>query len=890
MGPAPIVTTTAAPPPGETDDPDGGADASDGGDDGNSDGGEGTGGAFNGLGPAPLNFTNPAAGRIVGIAPSPTDPKTIYIATAGGGVWKTTDGGTTWTPLTDNQATLSMGSIALAPSNPSIIYAGTGEASTPNNFDSFPGEGILKSTNAGATWTLEGQTDSMGNPLFQRRSVAKIVVDPTNPNIVYAALADFATGALLGNDGIWKSTDGGLTWIDTTNSATASIAPGDSFIDLVIDPTNNQVLYAAASDPNGNPGNGVYKTTDGGLHWSVAGNLPVGGTNGRISLAIASTSNQVLYAAVGNTSTGAATIYQTTNAGTAWTALSLSPALNVGTQSFYDLTIGVDPTDSSGNTFYAAGQAGTDSVIRVVVTPGSPPTTVVQDISSTGVGNFPHSDHHTMAFDANKNMLDGSDGGIWKLVSSSPSVTWNDLNGNLEITEFVGVALSPTSVSVAYGGSQDNGTEEYTGATVWTSIAGGDGGFTRVDQSNPMNVYQEYFGISLNRSTTGGTAGSFTNIISPILATATATISGGTVTGLTITNGGIGYFSAPSVTIAAPPSGTTATATATISGGVVTGLTITNPGSGYTSAPAVTISGTGGLFYVPYVLDPSNSNALLYGTSTLYETTNATVGTPVWTAIGLPGTNGFNTGGAAITAIAIAKSSPNTVYVTTGSQVFVTTNDGGSWTTSSIAGATGLDDLEVDPLNSSTVYAMNGQYDQGKVFTSTDGGSTWTDISSNLPNQPARTLAIDPRTSPETLYLGNQIGVYVSYNLGASWVRFGSGLPSVQVKELDLQLNGGVDILGAGTYGRGLFEILANTPLVVTPVTPTNLVEGRQSDNIETATFTDVNAPAGTDPAAYYSATIFWGDGSSSAGTITRDAGAVFHVTGRTRTRRKGRR
>ena len=671
-----------------------------------------------------------------------------------------------------------------------------------------------------------------------------------------------------------------MTWVNTTNSATANIAPGDSFLDLVMDPTNDQVLYAAASDPQGNAGNGVYKTTDGGLHWAVCGNFPIGGTQGRISLAISSRNDQVVYAAVANTTNSQLlAVEQTINATAAsptWTALPGIPNFGGG-QAFYDLPIAVDPTDPTGETFYAGGQAGTNSVIRVVVTPGSPPSTAVQDIS--GGTNAPHSDDHVMTFDSMGRLLIGTDGGMWRLDTFTPAVNWTDMNGNLEITQFVGIAVDPTSASIAYGGSQDNGTEKYTGSTTWTSIAGGDGGFTLVDQSNPMNVYQEYFGVSLNRSTNGGT--SFT-AVGP-QARATATIGGGAVTALTVVYGGApGEYSAPpAVTISPPTSGTQATATATLTGGVVTGFTITNPGSGYTSTPSVSIATPGGLFYVPYVMDPSNSNRLLYGTGTLFETTNASTGSPpAWAIIGNPGTGGFNTGGASIAAIAIAKSSPNTVYVTTGSQIFVTTNDGASWTNVSIAGASSLDDLQVDPFNSQIAYAMNGQFDAGKVFMTSNGGTSWTDITSNLPNEPARTLAIDPRTSPETLYLGNAIGVYVSYDLGGTWVRFGTGLPNVQVTELDLQLNHGVDVLAAGTYGRGLFEILTNTPPVVTPVTPTGLVEGRQSSNVETATFTDVNAPANTDPAAYYSATIFWGDGSSSAGTIVRDAGGVFHVTG----------
>jgi photosystem II stability/assembly factor-like uncharacterized protein len=757
-----------------------------------------------GLGPNAIGIFSPVAGRIDSIAPSPTDPNTIYVASAGGGVWKTTDGGTTWIPLTDTQATLSMGKLALAPSNPNIIYAGTGDSEANldggGNLDSriTPGRGVLKSTNGGISWTL------LGSALFDRREIGGVVVDPTDPNTVYVSVANFVAGSLGGNTGVWKSTDGGATWTNTTNSATASIAPGDSFLGLVMDPTNNQVLYAAASNIGGNAGNGVYKTTDGGVHWAAAGDFPIGGTAGRIALAGSRTNNQVLYAGVADTSTGLVSFYQTRDAGAHWTLLPGIPQIinPANSQAFYDTNVAVDPTDATGNTFYASGQAGANSILRVVVTPGTPPTTAVVDIS--GGTNAPHADHHALAFDASNRLLDGNDGGIWRLDTVTPAVTWTDDNGNIGITQFIGIASDPTSASIVLGGSQDNGTEKFTGVPAWTAVRGGDGGYTQIDQSNHMIVYHEFFGISLERSIDGGT----------------------TWTG------------------------------------------ISPPGA------------TGGLFYIPYVLDPNNSKRMVYGTATLYETTDATAAPPVWTAIGTPGTNGFNPGGNSISAVAISPSSPNTIYVTTESQVFVTTNDGASWTNASIPGvSTGLEGVTIDPFNSLIAYVVRDQYGGGKLFKTTDGGSTWADISGNLPNEPAHTLAIDPRTSPETLLLGNNIGVYASFNQGTTWVRYASGLPNVQVKQLQLELNGGVDVLNAGTYGRGVFQLLANTPLVVTALAPTGLEEGKPFGPVEVATFTDPTP--GPHLAASYAATIDWGDGTpDTAGIVIEDASGVFHVSG----------
>jgi hypothetical protein len=164
------------------------------------------------IGPSPLAITSPAdanfnvSGRITAVAAHPTDPNTIYVSPAAGGVWKTINGGTTWTPLTDLQSTLSMGAIAMAKSNPLVVYAGTGEAN--NAADSNFGRGILRSTDGGNTWTLA--TGPAG--AFDRLATAQIAVDPTNASVAYAATNDFAiNGLCCANTGIYKTTDVGLT-------------------------------------------------------------------------------------------------------------------------------------------------------------------------------------------------------------------------------------------------------------------------------------------------------------------------------------------------------------------------------------------------------------------------------------------------------------------------------------------------------------------------------------------------------------------------------------------------------------------------------------------------------------------------------------------------------
>jgi hypothetical protein len=158
------------------------------------------------MGPGALG-TAPVSGRASGIAAHPTDPNIIYLATAGGGVWKTANAGASWIPLTDSQPTLFMGAMAIAPSDSNVIYAGTGEAT--NSGLSFYGRGMLKSSDAGATWSLVGN-------LPDRRTISAVVVDPLDPDTVYAAVASGGVNGIGGNTGIWKSENGGATWINTT--------------------------------------------------------------------------------------------------------------------------------------------------------------------------------------------------------------------------------------------------------------------------------------------------------------------------------------------------------------------------------------------------------------------------------------------------------------------------------------------------------------------------------------------------------------------------------------------------------------------------------------------------------------------------------------------------
>ena len=356
------------------------------------------------------------SGRLTGIAANPTNANVIYVAAAGGGVWKTINGGTSWTPLTDGQSTLFMGAIALAPSSPNTIYAGTGEAN--NSGDSFYGRGVLKSTDGGTTWKLLGTT------LFNHVAISKIVVDPTNANTVYVAIDGNASNGSFssGNVGVWKSTDGGTTWKNTTTGIANVDHNVDDFSDLVIDPVSPQTLYTAVGTYYGARGNGIYKTTNGGTSWAFAGDAPKGAGLGRITLAISKTSDQTLYASISNPNFSGGhfgellEMLKTTNGGAHWTPLSNTPnymGSNGFGQGWYDTTLAVDPTNA--NVVFAGGSGNGGSPGIIESTNGGATWSDIYDVL-TG----PHSDDHALVFDDNDKLLDGNDGGIWRLANPAP--------------------------------------------------------------------------------------------------------------------------------------------------------------------------------------------------------------------------------------------------------------------------------------------------------------------------------------------------------------------------------------------------------------------------------------------------------------------------------------
>jgi photosystem II stability/assembly factor-like uncharacterized protein len=446
-------------------------------------------GAWTSIGPSPTidggtGYPEPTGGRITCIATDPTDPETLYVGAAGGGVWKSTDAGATWTPLTDAMPSLFMGALAVAPSNPNVIYAGTGEANNgpsktrAKRYNLYSGRGILKSTDGGQTWK------QLGADIFNRRSFSRIVVQPNNENTVYAAVGATASDGLAGNNGVWRSVDGGATWTNVTSKISTTVPVSD----LLMDPANPRSLFAAFGAPAGSAVNNVYHSTDAGDTWTAVNLTGTQSRYGRISLAMTGRNVFALIAQASETSNSLWGLYKSTDSGVRWSRLSISvndkycPEFGavsniLAVAGDYHQAVAVDPADPSR--VYLAG------LCIIGSTDGGQSWTVLGDGEDSG----PHHDHHALAFDASGLLLDANDGGIWRL-DDPIGIGWTNIVGNMGIAQFNSIAIDPTTPNRAIGGLQDMGAAVFSDDAQWTRSIRGDGGATIIDPTRLERVYQ----------------------------------------------------------------------------------------------------------------------------------------------------------------------------------------------------------------------------------------------------------------------------------------------------------------------------------------------------------------------------------------------------------------
>jgi len=692
------------------------------------------------IGPAPLvnNLSGNQAGRVNAIAVDPRDANTVYIGTAESGVWKTKDGGTTWTPLTDYQASPAIGSLAIDPSHPDTVFAGTGDPV------GYPGAGILKSTDAGATWTLISQPFATG---YGGMRISSIAVHPTNSQIVLAGVEPANVG--VANSAIYRSTDGGLTWTAVLNATYGE--------QVLFNPANGNIAYAALFDrANTNPKYGVYQSLDAGLTWNPANGSGTraisltGITSTRI--AISRSSPGTLYAAIGGSSLLG--LYRTDDGGASWTLLPNAKNY-CSTQCGYSNTLQVHPSDP--NTVYTGG---------VFTYRSKDGGNTWNDVTGGYV------DTHAIEFsNGAARMYLGNDGGIW--VTTVPlnfGPAYTSLNNTLSLTQFYpGISLHPTNINNAYGGAQDTGLHLYTGAPAWnfnyTFFGGGcgDAGWTAIDYLNPTTVYMACFDYVVWKSLDGTSFNKFSN-----------------------------------------------------------GIVNTDPKD----------------FLPPLVIDPVNPQRLYYATNRIYQTKD---GAATWTPISTP----LVANSGVIANVVVAPNAPDTVYTASSDgRVYVTNNasagTAATWTNHSPTSSFGFRALAVDPHNSQVVYVASISFSGPRLFRSTSGGASWTDITGSFPNIPIEDLLIDP-DFPGVIYAATDLGILVSPDNGITWEPLGTGLPYVSVTSM--KLHRPTRTLRIGTYGRGMWDLGVPSPPPAPP-SITSLSPAASSGATQALTLT-INAPQG---------------------------------------------
>jgi photosystem II stability/assembly factor-like uncharacterized protein len=433
------------------------------------------------VGPTPIQSpdgiyfgTGNVTGRIADVVVDPDDSDHWLIGGAFGGVWETRDAGNVWIPRSDDAPTQAMGAIAFSPSDPMIVYAGTGEAVW------FVGAGLLKSTDGGMTWQLQ-------NDMFANTSFSDILVDPLNPDHLIAATTwakgPSHTSGLLGEPlapktGIYRSIDGGQNWL--------LILEGRA-TDLEAEPGNFNHQYVGLGNQFGHVDNGVYRSTDAGLTWNLVDgpwSTELGGV-GRVELALAPSNPNVLYVAVHDATDGTARdnqllgIWRSENiqdTNPVWTELAATPTF--GAQTHYDLDVIVDPIDA--DILYAGG------VELYRWTNLAVPEWINIRGGSCGI----HVDVHSMTTGGGR-LIVGNDGGLYSIslaaarTINSGCHQWANHNTNLSLTQFYYGSVHPDDPNVVMGGSQDNGTERRIVNNSWEREYGGDGMDNVFSSSNP---------------------------------------------------------------------------------------------------------------------------------------------------------------------------------------------------------------------------------------------------------------------------------------------------------------------------------------------------------------------------------------------------------------------
>ena len=702
---------------------------------------------FRSIGPAFMS------GRISDIAIDPNNENVWYVAVSSGGAWKTENAGTTWQPLTDDQPFFATGCITIDPNNSASIWLGTGENVAGRHIGI--GHGIFHSLDGGKSWKDMG--------LKKSEHLSKIIIHPENSDIIWVA----SQGPLWssgGERGLYKSVNGGKTWKNTLE-----INEWTGVTDLVIDPTDPNILYAAswqrhrnvAGLIDGGPGTALYKSTNGGDSWKKINKGLPKSNMGKIGLAISPMDPTVLYAAI-ELDRREGAVYRTSNSGGSWNKMSNTVSGGTGPHYYQELVASPHVFDK----IYLMN-------VRVLV-------------SDDGGRNFSqmkesqkHSDNHSLTFKENdpNYLLMGTDGGIYESFDNSKN--WKYV-ANLPLTQFYKLAVDDAEPFYnIYGGTQDNNTQGGPSRTVtrngitnsdWYVVLGGDGHQPATEPGNPNIVYAQSQQGYINR--VDRTTGEAVNIRphegidepyerfnwdAPILVSQhdPKRLYFGTQRVWRSENRGDSWS-----TISADLTKNEERASLPIMGRV-----------------------------------QSFDNALdVYAMST------------------------YNT----ITSLSESKTNEDVLYAGTDDGIIQYTSDGGkNWTKMTVdklpevPASAFVNDIKVDLHDENTAYVALDNHKFGDyspyLYKTTSGGKKWEPIVNGLPEGTLVWRLVQDHVNPNLLFLGTEYGVYISVNQGDKWHKFSNGLPTISVRDLAIQKRENDLVLA--TFGRSFYVLDDYSPL-----------------------------------------------------------------------------
>ena len=697
-------------------------------------------------------------GRIVDLAVPLSQPYTFYVASASGGLWKTVNNGTTFEPIFDIQTVISIGDVAVAPSNPDILWVGTGEAN--NSRSCYWGDGVYKSIDGGESWSNMGLKES--------HHIGRILIHPEDPDIVYVAVLGHLY-SFNEERGVFKTTDGGKTW-----KKVLYINQKVGVVDVAIEPSNPNVLYAASYEKErlpwhfeeSGPGSAIYKSVDAGESWEkLGGGLPEGKI-GRIGIEIYRKDPNIVYATVENANMRTSTeeevkrakeqnrelretpvggeVYRSEDAGQTWTKMNADKDNIGGMPGYYYGQIRIDPNDDQ--TVYILS-------IQVFRSTDGGRTWGKERPENAAAGT--HSDHHALWIDPqnSNHMILGNDGGL--SITYDKGKSW-DFYDNLPLAQYYAIGVDMDTPYNVYGGLQDNGSwrgpsNSFYGRisrNEWLSVGGGDGFYNQVDPNDNRWLYNE---------------SQFGNIQRVDQKT------------------GIRQSIRP---------------------------------QRQNGDPEFRFN-----WNSPIHISPHNSKIIYFGGNVLFRSMdkgdNWQIISPDLTTNDAKKIAGRgNIQYCTITTISESPVLPGLIWVgTDDGKAWISRDGGANWTdiTDHLKPAGAPEDYWVSRVFASnfwenTAYVSKTGYRRDDfrpfLYKVTEFGKIWTSISGNLPNEPINVILEDHK-NPDLLFVGTEMAVYVSIDGGKKWVCMKGNMPTNGIH--DLLIHPRENDLVVGTHGRGIF-------------------------------------------------------------------------------------